>query len=114
MVGTGYSWLRHFFPNVAAAMAQTGKIAIIGLGRAALAYPEWLDDLAEYGVLNPRKVCTTCSRCSQLLRDGGHVGCTVRDAKIYAPEYRKVRKKILSRDKIIKAGKTFREIAPGT
>jgi len=94
MVGTGYSWLRHFFPNVAAAMVQTGKIAIVGLGRAALAYPDWLDDLAEHGVLDPRKVCTTCSRCSQLLRDGGRVGCTVRDAKIYAPEYRRVRKKI--------------------
>ncbi len=95
MVGTGYSWLRHFFPNVAAAMVQTAKVAIIGLGRGALAYPDWLDDLAEYGVLNPRKVCTTCSRCSQLLRDGGRVGCTVRDAKIYAPEYHKVREKIL-------------------
>lgn len=101
MVGTGYSWLRHFFPNVAAAMVQTGKVAIIGLGRGALAYPEWLDDLAEKGVLDPKKVCTACSQCSQLLRDGGRVGCTVRDAQIYASEYRKVRKKVLSRDKKI-------------
>jgi 2,4-dienoyl-CoA reductase-like NADH-dependent reductase (Old Yellow Enzyme family) len=95
LVGTGYSWLRHFFPNVAAAMIQTGKVSIIGLGRGALAYPEWLDDLAENGVLNSRKVCTTCSHCSQLLRDGGCVGCPVRDAEIYRSEYRKVRRKAL-------------------
>jgi 2,4-dienoyl-CoA reductase-like NADH-dependent reductase (Old Yellow Enzyme family) len=112
MVGTGYSWLRHFFPSVAAAMVQTGKVAMIGLGRAVLAYPEFLDDLMENGVLNPRKVCTACSRCSQLLRDGGRVGCTVRDAKIYAPEYRKIKKKILGGDKIVKEGKTRREITP--
>jgi len=99
IVGPGYSWLRHFFPNVAAAMVQTGKAAIIGLGRGALAYPEWLDDLAENGVLNPQKVCTTCSQCSQLLRDGGRVGCPVRDAEIYAAEYRRVRNIILNRDK---------------
>ncbi len=99
MVGTGYSWLRHFFPNVAAAMVQTGKASLIGLGREALAYPDWMDDLAENGVLNPRKVCLTCSRCSQLLRDGGRVGCVVRDAKIYAAEYRKVRRKALNKIK---------------
>jgi len=105
MVGTGYSWLRQFFPNAAAAMVQTGKIAIAGLGRIALAYPDWLDDLAEHGFLNPRKVCLTCSRCSQLLREGGPVGCRVRDAKIYAPEYRRVRKEIL---------KSLKEATPGT
>ena len=114
MVGTGYSWLRHFFPNVAAAMVQTGKIAIVGLGRGALAYPDWLDDLAEYGVLNLRKVCTTCSRCSQLLRDGGRVGCTVRDAEIYAPEYRKVRRKVLSQESLEKVRKKTKEIGVST
>jgi 2,4-dienoyl-CoA reductase (NADPH2) len=101
LVGTGYSWLRHFFPNVAAAMVQTKKVSIIGLGRGALAYPEWLDDLAENGVLNPRKVCTTCSRCSELLSGGGRVGCPVRDAEIYGSEYRRVKKNAL--DKIKKA-----------
>ena len=111
MVGTGYSWLRHFFPNVAAAMVQTRRIAIVGLGRGALAYPDWLDDLAEYGVLNPRKVCATCSRCSQLLRNGGRVGCTVRDSETYGPEYRKVRKKILNQKK---SGKSLKETASGT
>ncbi len=99
LVGAGYSWLRHFFPNAAAAMVQTGKVALVGLGRLALAYPDWLDDLAENGVLDPGKVCTACSRCSQLLRDGGPVGCPVRDTAIYGPEYRRVRRNVLSKIK---------------
>lgn len=40
VVGTGYSWLRHFFPNVGAAMVKTGKATLIGQGRGAFAYPD--------------------------------------------------------------------------
>jgi 2,4-dienoyl-CoA reductase-like NADH-dependent reductase (Old Yellow Enzyme family) len=93
IVGAGFSWLRQFFPHAAAAMVQTQKAALIGLGREALAYPDWVNDLAERGVVDPRKVCLTCSKCSQMLRAGSRVGCAVRDAKIYQPEYREVRKK---------------------
>jgi 2,4-dienoyl-CoA reductase-like NADH-dependent reductase (Old Yellow Enzyme family) len=86
LVGAGYSWLRALGPNVGAAMVSSGRTAIVGLGRGALAYPDFLKDLAEKGRLDRRKVCTTCSLCSHSLRRQMRVGCTVRD-----PEYREAR-----------------------
>lgn len=92
VVGAGYSWLRHFFPPAAAAMVERGKASLIGLGREALAYPHWANDLAAKGILDPRRVCLACSKCSQMLRAGIPVGCAVRDAASYQDEYKRARK----------------------
>jgi 2,4-dienoyl-CoA reductase-like NADH-dependent reductase (Old Yellow Enzyme family) len=83
LVGAGYSWLRAFGPGVGAAMVASGRTAVVGLGRGALAYPDFAKDLAARGRLDPRKVCTTCSLCSDLLRQGRRTGCVVRDAEVY-------------------------------
>ena len=83
LVGAGYSWLRAFAPGVGAAMVASGRTAVVGLGRGALAYPDFAKDLAARGRLDPRKVCTTCSLCSHLLRQGRRTGCAVRDAGVY-------------------------------
>lgn len=83
LVGAGYSWLRRFLPHVAAAMVRSGRTAVVGLGRGALAYPALAADLAKKGRPDPRKVCTTCSLCSLLLRRGGPSGCALRDAAVY-------------------------------
>ena len=83
LVGAGYSWLRALGPGVGAAMIAAGRTAVVGLGRGALAYPDFVKDLAERGRLDPRKVCTTCSLCSSLLRQGKRTGCAVRDAEVY-------------------------------
>ncbi len=83
LVGAGYSWLRAFAPGVGAAMVGTGRTAVVGLGRGALAYPDFAKDLAARGRLDPGKVCTTCSLCSHLLRQGKRTGCAVRDAEVY-------------------------------
>ncbi len=85
VVGAGYSWLRAFGPGVGAAMVGSGRASVFGLGRGALAYPDFARDLLRTGGLDPRQVCTTCSLCSHLLRQQKPVGCVVRD-----PEYRKV------------------------
>jgi 2,4-dienoyl-CoA reductase-like NADH-dependent reductase (Old Yellow Enzyme family) len=92
VVGAGLSWLRGFFPLVAAAMVETGKASLIGLGRTALAYPDWVNDLAAKGILDSRRVCLACSKCSQMLQAGTPVGCAVRDASVYRDEYRRARK----------------------
>jgi 2,4-dienoyl-CoA reductase-like NADH-dependent reductase (Old Yellow Enzyme family) len=84
LVGAGYSWLRAFGPGVGAAMVGSGRTSVVGLGRGALAYPDFARELSRTGRLDPRKVCTTCSLCSHLLRQQKPVGCVVRD-----PEYRK-------------------------
>ena len=84
VVGAGYSWLRALGPGVAAAMVAAGRSAAFGLGRGALAYPDFAADLIRGGRMSPRKTCTTCSVCSHLLRRQRRVGCAVRD-----PEYKK-------------------------
>jgi len=91
LVGTGYSWLRQFFPHVGAAVVAAREAAFVGVGRIAFAYPDFVRDLADGGALDSRKVCVGCSSCSQIMRDGGRTGCVVRDTEIYGPEYRKGR-----------------------
>ncbi len=88
VVNTGYSWLRQFFPYAAAANIRRGWTAIAGVGRLAFANPSFARDLMEKGELDPRTVCTACSKCTQLMRDGGNSGCVTRDSQIYLPLYR--------------------------
>jgi 2,4-dienoyl-CoA reductase (NADPH2) len=88
IVGTGYSWLRQYFPYVAAGVLSRRWATLIGVGREAFAYPSFARDLLFKGALERGRVCITCSKCSQLLRDGGQVGCVVRDARLYVPIYR--------------------------
>jgi 2,4-dienoyl-CoA reductase-like NADH-dependent reductase (Old Yellow Enzyme family) len=83
LVGTGYSWLRHFFPYVGAGAVREGSVSIVGLGRMAFAYPDFARDLMERGTLDPRKSCVGCSGCSELMRDGEQSGCVVRDGDLY-------------------------------
>ncbi len=91
VVGNGYSWLRQFQGLVGAANLEAGQCAFVGLGRSSFAYPDAPKDLLETGELNPRKVCTACSKCTQIMRDHGKTGCVVRDAKLYAPLYKQYR-----------------------
>lgn len=88
VIGAGYSWLRQFFPYVAAASVRNGWVSLVGLGRMAFAYPDFARDLARYGSLDPLRVCVACSACTQIMRDGGRTGCVPRDAAIYEPIYK--------------------------
>ena len=46
-MGSGYTYLQEFFPNVAQAVVRLGWVDLVGLGRMMLAYPELpLDILA--------------------------------------------------------------------
>ena len=83
VVGTGYSWLREFFPNVGAAVLAQRKASFIGLGRSSFAYPHAPRDLMEKGRLDPKKVCISCSGCTQLMRQNRPSGCVVRDSEVY-------------------------------
>jgi len=85
MVGTGYSWLRTLFANVAAASKTDGLISLAGAGRMAFAYPDFAKDILNDGKMYPEKVCVSCSACTQIMRDAGTTGCVVRDNKVYGP-----------------------------
>jgi len=88
IVGTGYSWLRQYFPQVGAAAVRRGEVSFVGLGRSSFAYPNAPRDLMEKGQLDRKKMCVTCSCCSELARAGYPTGCVIRDKTIYAKEYR--------------------------
>jgi 2,4-dienoyl-CoA reductase (NADPH2) len=107
VIGGGYSWLRQFFPHVAAAHVRKGWVSLVGAGRMAFAYPNFPRDLAERGRLDPEKVCVACSACTQIMRDGGRTGCVPRDAAIYEPIYKAGRAEAL--DTILEMAKTCRQ-----
>jgi len=88
VVGSGYSWLRHFLPNVGVGVIEEGGASLLGIGRGAFAYPDTPRDVIEKGRMDPEKCCVTCSACTQIMRDGGMTGCVVRDSEIYGPQYR--------------------------
>lgn len=89
----GLGWLRHLMPEVAAGLLRDGWCALIGQGRGAFAYPDSVRDILETGRMEPGKCCTTCSMCSQIMKDGvGRGGCVVRDKEVYGPELLKGRR----------------------
>jgi 2,4-dienoyl-CoA reductase-like NADH-dependent reductase (Old Yellow Enzyme family) len=88
IVASGYSWLRQFLGNAAAATLRRGHADLVGLGRGAFAYPDFARDLLLDGALDPKKCCITCSRCTQIMRDAGRCGCVIFDRSVYGPIYR--------------------------
>ncbi|MFN2132677.1 MAG: NADH:flavin oxidoreductase [Anaerolineae bacterium] len=88
VIGSGYTWLRQFLAHAAAATVRRGDADLVGVGRGAFAYPDFARDLLVGGALDPKKCCITCSRCTQIMRDGGCTGCVVSDREVYAPIYR--------------------------
>ncbi|WP_028307018.1 hypothetical protein [Desulfitibacter alkalitolerans] len=66
-------------------------LSLAGVGRMAFAYPDFAKDLMEKGRLEKSKVCTACSKCTQIMRDGGRTGCVIRDSEVYLPIYKEGR-----------------------
>lgn len=93
MVGTGYSWLQHHFLACGAANEKQGRIAFVGVGRGAFAYPDFVKDLQERGRIDNAKVCIAVSSCTALMRAKGNEmgqfpsGCVPKD-RFYGPIYR--------------------------
>lgn len=72
MVGTGYSWLQKYCLNAGAKNLAEGNIAFMGVGRGALAYPDFAADALERGELDERRVCKTLTYCTFLMRQKNH------------------------------------------
>jgi 2,4-dienoyl-CoA reductase-like NADH-dependent reductase (Old Yellow Enzyme family) len=89
-IGSAYSYLRQFAPNVGAAVLKNGEASFIGLGRSSFAYPSLPLDLIKYGKADPSKTCITCSGCTRLIRNQRPGGCVIRDRKIYGNELKKL------------------------
>jgi 2,4-dienoyl-CoA reductase-like NADH-dependent reductase (Old Yellow Enzyme family) len=72
MVGTGYSWLQKYCINAGAHNLAAGNIRFLGVGRGALAYPDFARDALEKGELDERRCCKTLTYCTYLMRQKNH------------------------------------------
>ncbi|MDF2699954.1 MAG: NADH-flavin oxidoreductase [Haloplasmataceae bacterium] len=93
IVGTGYSWLRQYAPQIAAGLVHKKSISMIGFGRASYANPNLARDIIEKNEFNLKRTCITCSKCSDLKKLSLKCGCVVRDIEVYLPIYQEAFKK---------------------
>jgi 2,4-dienoyl-CoA reductase-like NADH-dependent reductase (Old Yellow Enzyme family) len=75
MVGSGYSYLQDFLPHVGQAAVREGWTDFVGLGRMALAYPEFLWDATNGRPPQRARICRTFSDCTTAPRIGLPSGC---------------------------------------
>lgn len=94
-VGTGYSWLQKYSIFAGESNIRRGRISFMGLGRGALAYPDYAVDALKHGTLDSKKVCLSVSFCTDLMRSKQYehgqapAGCVPRD-ELYAKIYKDI------------------------
>ncbi len=75
IVGTGYSYLQEWLPNVAQAVIRTGAADSVGIGRMVVSYPEMIADTLAGKPLQRKNICRTFSDCTTGPRNGLISGC---------------------------------------
>jgi 2,4-dienoyl-CoA reductase-like NADH-dependent reductase (Old Yellow Enzyme family) len=96
VVGTGYSWLRHYALHAGAASVAHGGVSMVGLGRGALAYPDFAIDGLEHGGMQRDRSCIGVSYCTALMRAKHNelgqyaTGCVPRD-RLYVDALKQAR-----------------------
>lgn len=75
VVGSAYSYLQEWLPNVAQAVIGAGGASMVGLGRIALSYPHLPNDVLAGTPMERRLVCRTFSDCTTAPRAGLVSGC---------------------------------------
>jgi NADPH2 dehydrogenase len=86
-VGSAYSYLQDFLPNVAQASTRQGWVDMIGLGRMVLTYPELLWDATEGKMIQHKRICRTFSDCTTAPRNGLPSGCYPLDSYYKTSEF---------------------------
>ena len=75
VVGSGYSYLQEWLPNVAQAVVRRGDADLVGIGRMALSYHDLPLDVRNGRPLDRRRLCRTFSDCTTAPRNGLVSGC---------------------------------------
>lgn len=97
VVGSGYSWLQIYAVNAGARNIEDGNVRFFGIGRNALAYPEFGRDALATGTLEELRVCKTLTFCTYLMRNKSHplgqweTGCPPFDKSVYGPVIKEAR-----------------------
>jgi 2,4-dienoyl-CoA reductase-like NADH-dependent reductase (Old Yellow Enzyme family) len=98
LVGSGYSYLQEFAYAAGAANVRDGRITFVGIGRAALAQPDFARQLLEHGRLDRKRLCRTFSYCTALMRSKHNelgqyaTGCPPFDKEVYGPIWDEAKK----------------------
>ena len=79
-MGSGYTYLQEFLPNVAQAVVREGWTDMVGLGRMVLAYPDLPADVLAGRPMQRKRLCRTFSDCTTGPRNGMVSGCYPLDA----------------------------------
>jgi 2,4-dienoyl-CoA reductase-like NADH-dependent reductase (Old Yellow Enzyme family) len=74
-VGSAYSYLQEWLPNVAQHVVRTGMADFVGLGRMTLSYPDMVADVLAGRPLKRKCICRTFSDCTTAPRSGLVSGC---------------------------------------
>ncbi len=75
IIGSGYSYLQEWLPNVAEAVIDKTMADFIGIGRMVLSYPNMPDDILKGEALARASICRTFSDCTTGPRIGLLSGC---------------------------------------
>lgn len=75
LVGTAYSYLQEYLPQVAEYYVRNGHVDSVGLGRMVLSYPGILADATSTGRMETKLICRTFSDCTTGPRNGLRSGC---------------------------------------
>ncbi len=74
-VGSGYSYLQEWLPNVAQQVVSTNMADFVGIGRMVLSYPELPAAVLKGQQLQRKLICRTFSDCTTAPRVGMISGC---------------------------------------
>ncbi|MFD2570558.1 NADH:flavin oxidoreductase [Spirosoma soli] len=85
IIGSGYSYLQEWLPNVAQYVLRTGMVDSVGFGRMVLSYPTMPADMLAGRSLTRNLLCRTFSDCTTAPRNGLISGCYPLD-----PNYKKM------------------------
>lgn len=75
IVGSAYSYLQEWLPNVGQSVLNNNMADFVGLGRMVLSYPEMPDDILNGRSLKRDQICRTFSDCTTAPRNGMISGC---------------------------------------
>ena len=75
IIGSGYSYVQDWLPNVGQAVVASGGASMVGLGRMILSYPELAADVLAGRELERGLICRTFSDCTTAPRNGLVSGC---------------------------------------
>ena len=98
IVGSGYSWLQSFAFEAGAANLAARRASFVGIGRGALAQPDFGRRLAQGEPLDRKRICRTFSYCTALMRSKENemgqfaTGCPPFDREVYGPIWDEARR----------------------